>query len=100
MTIDSYKCMKTTFDFFVSEDFHPCMKPLFVIAYDEHQDYIDAGWIDAVHVCNMLYVKVDYDEALHFNKKMYEEKIAELQLMIKKENVKKKLQAIEGDFEE
>ena len=100
MNIDSYKCMKTTFDFFVSEDFHPCMKPLFVIAYDEHQDYIDSGWVDAVNVCNMnmLYVTVDYDEALHFNKKIYEEKIAELQLMIKQKKVNKKLQAIEGDF--
>lgn len=94
--------MKTTFDFFCSEDFHPCMKPLFVIAYDEYQDYINAGWVDAVNVFdrNMQYVTVDYDEALHFNKKMYEEKIAELQLLIKQEKVNKKLQTIEGDFEE
>lgn len=102
MNIDSYNCMKTTFDFFVSEDFHPCIKPLFVIAYDQYQDYIDAGWVDAVNVSDthMLYVTVDYDEALHFNKKMYEEKIAELQLMIKQDKVKKKLQDIAGDFEE
>lgn len=101
MNIDSYNCMKTTFDFFCSQDFRPCIKPLFVIAYDEYQDYIDAGWIDALkYDSNMLYVTVDYDEALHFNKKMYEEKIAELQLLIKQEKVNKKLQDLEGDFEE
>ena len=101
MNIDSYNCMKTTFDFFCSEHFRPCVKALFVIAYDEYQDYIDAGWIDALKFDNnMLYVTVDYDEALHFNKKMYDKKIAELQLLIKQEKVNKKLQAIEGDFEE
>lgn len=100
MKIDSYKCMKTTFDFFCNEDFKPCINnPMFVIAYDDYQDYIDAGWIDPL-CCDMLYVMVDYDEALHFNKKIYEEKIAELQLLIKKEKVKKKLQDIDGDFEE
>lgn len=101
MNIESYNSMKTTMDFFCSEDFHPCTKPLFVISYDEYQDYINAGWVDALKLdSNLLYVTVDYDEALHFNKKIYEEKIAELQLMIKQEKVNKKLQAIEGDFEE
>ena len=101
MNIDSYNCMKTTFDFFVSSDFKPCINnPMFVIAYDEYQDYIDAGWVDPLIVGDMIYVMVDYDEALHFNKKMYEEKLAELQLLIKQEKVNKKLQAIEGDFEE
>lgn len=101
MNIDSYNCMKTTFDFFVSEDFRPCINnPMFVIAYDEYQDYIDAGWVDPMAVESLIYVMVDYDEALHFNKKMYEEKIAELQLMIKQDKVKKKLQDIDGDFEE
>ena len=101
MNIESYNSMKTTMDFFCSEDFHPCTKPLFVISYDEYQDYINAGWVDAVNVCNINwpYIKVDSNEALHFNKKMYEEKLAELQLLIKQKNVNKKLQAIEGDFE-
>lgn len=99
MNIDSYNCMKTTFDFFVSEDFRPCIKPLFVIAYDEYQDYIDAGWVDPMAVESLIYVMVDYDEVLHFNKKIYEEKIAELQLLIKQDKVKKKLQDISGDFE-
>ena len=91
--------MKTTFDFFCSEHFRPCVKALFVIAYDEYQDYIDAGWIDALKFDNnMLYVTVDYDEALHFNKKMYDKKIAELQLLIKQEKVNKKLQDLESDF--
>lgn len=100
MNIDSYNCMKTTFDFFVSEDFRPCINnPMFVIAYDEYQDYIDAGWIDPLMDGSLIYVMVDYDEALHFNKKIYEEKIAELQLLIKKDKVNKKLQDIDGDFE-
>ena len=99
MKIDSYKCMKTSFDFFVSEDFKPCINnPMFVIAYDDYQDYIDAGWIDPLITEKLIYVMVDYDEALHFNKKIYEEKIAELQLLIKEEKVKKKLQDIESDF--
>ena len=97
--IDSYNCMKTTFDFFCSSDFKPCINnPMFVIAYDEYQDYINAGWVDPLIVEDLIYVIVDYDEALHFNKKMYDEKLAELQLLIKQEKVKKKLQAIEGDF--
>ena len=99
MKIDSYNYMKTTFDFFCSEDFKPCINnPLFVIAYDDYQDYIDAGWIDPLKDDELIYVIVDYDEALHFNKKIYEEKIAELQLLLKKEKVNKKLQDLEGDF--
>jgi hypothetical protein len=99
MKIDSYHYMKTTFDYFCSVDFKPCINnPMFVIAYDENQDYIDAGWIDPVITENLIYVMVDYDEALHFNKKIYEEKIAELQLLIKEDKVKKKLQDIDGDF--
>ena len=93
--------MKTSFDFFCSEDFKPCINnTMFVIAYDEYQDYIDAGWINPLITGNLVYVMVDYDEALHFNKKIYEEKIAELQLLIKKEKVKKKLQDIDSYFEE
>lgn len=91
--------MKTTFDFFCSSDFKPCINnPMFVIAYDEYQDYINAGWVDPLIVEDLIYVIVDYDEALHFNKKMYDEKLAELHLLIKQEKIKKKLQAIEGDF--
>lgn len=99
MTIDSYNSIKSTFDFFCSKDFKPCIKnPLLVIAYDEYQDHIDAGWINPMTEEDMIYVIVDYDEALHFNKNIYEEKIAELQLLIKKDKVNKKLQDIDGDF--
>lgn len=99
MKIDSYNYMKNTFDYFCSEDFKPCINnPIFVIAYDEYQDYIDVGWIDPLVVKDFIYIEVYYDEALHFNKKIYEEKISELQLLIKKENVKKKLKKIEEDF--
>lgn len=99
MKIDSYNSMKSTFDYFCSEDFKPCINnPMFVIAYDDYQDYIDAGWIDPNLDEDMIYVMVDYDEALHFNRKIYEEKIAELQLLIKKDKVNKKLQKLETDF--
>lgn len=99
MTIDSYNCMKSTFDFFCSEDFKPYINnPLLVIAYDEYQDHIDAGWINPLTDGDMIYVMVDSDEALHFNRKIYEEKIDELKLLIKKDKVNKKLQDIDGDF--
>ena len=99
MTIDSYNCMKSTFDFFCSEDFKPCINnPLFIIAYDNYQDHIDAGWIDPMTIEDMIYVTVDYNEALHFNMKIYEEKIDELKLLIKKEKVNKKLQDLASDF--
>ena len=76
MTIDSYNSMKSTFDYFCSEDFKPCINnPMFVIAYDEYQDYIDAGWINSLDCEGMIFVMVDYDKALHFNRKIYEEKI-------------------------
>ena len=99
MTIDSYNCMKSTFDYFCTDNFKPYINnPLFVIAYDEYQDHIDAGWINPLTDEGMIYVIVDYDEALHFNMKIYEEKIDELKLLIKKEKVNKKLQDLESDF--
>lgn len=100
MKISSYNYMKTTFDFFCSVNFKPCIKnPMFVIAYDKYLDSIDAGWVDPMNVEKLIYVMVDYDEVLHFNNKIYEEKIDELQLLIKKDKVKKKLQDLESDFE-
>ena len=99
MTITSYNYMKCTIDYFCSVDFKPCINnPMFVIAYDEYQDLIDVGWIDPMTVEDMIYVMVDYDEALHFNNKIYEEKIDELKLLIKKDKIKKKLQKLEADF--
>ena len=47
-----------------------------------------------------LYVIVDEYEMRHFNRTIYEEKVSELQLLIKKDKVNKKMQDIEGDFEE
>lgn len=72
---------------------------MFVIAYNEYLDSIDAGWVDPMNVEKLIYVMVDYYEVSHFNNKIYEEKIAELQLLIKKDMVNKKLQDIDGDFE-
>lgn len=98
MTIDSYNYMKTTFDNFCNVDLKLCINnPMFVIVYDEYHYNIAAGLIDPL-CCDMIYVIVDYDEALHFNTKIYKEKIAELQLLIKKDKVNKKLQKLKADF--
>ena len=99
MKIDSYNYMKTTFNNFCSVDLKLCINnPMFVIVYDEYHYNIAAGLIDPSIDGDMIYVIVDYDEALHFNMKIYEEKIAELQLLIKKNKVNKKLQDLESDF--
>lgn len=47
-----------------------------------------------------LYVIVTKEEMLLFNQKIYEDKVAELTGKVKKYYVKKRLQTIEGDFEE
>jgi len=99
MKIDSYNCMKTTFDYFCNMNLKLCVNsPMYVIVYDEYHYNIAAGVIDSSLDGSMIYVRVDYDEALHFNKKMYEEKIDELKLLIKKDKVNKKLQDLESDF--
>jgi hypothetical protein len=103
MTIESYDMMKITFDYFSSGQFHPCVKnPLFVVVYDTYSDNIHSGWANPLNVdiYDDLYVKVDEDEVWHFNRKIYEEKIAELTVKVKEYNIKKKLQSIEDDFEE
>lgn len=47
-----------------------------------------------------LYVIVKKDEMKNFNQKIYEDKVAELTGKVKEYYVKKRLQTIEGDFEE
>ena len=47
-----------------------------------------------------LYVIVKKDEMMNFNQKIYEVKVAELTGKVKEYYVKKRLQTIEGDFEE
>ena len=102
MMIESYDMMKITFEYFCSDLFSPCEKnPLYVIVYEESSDYIRAGWqpkqkLDEIY--SDLYVIVDEYEMRNFNRTIYEEKIDELQLLIKKEKVKKKLKDLESDF--
>ena len=99
--IESYDMMKITFEYFCSDLFNPCAKNIsYVIVYEESTDYIRAGWqpkkLDEIY--SDLHVIVDEYEMRNFNRTIYEEKIDELQLLIKKEKVKKKLKDLESDF--
>lgn len=101
MMIESYESMKITFEFFCSDTFKPCAKNIsYVIVYEESTDYIRSGWQPKpkLYENSDLYVIVDEYEMRHFNRTIYEEKIAELQLLIKKDKVNKKLQDLESDF--
>ena len=103
MKIESYDIMKITFEYFCSDLFNPRIKnPLYVIVYEEISDYIRAGWqpkLKLDEIYSDLYVIVDEYEMRHFNRTIYEEKVSELQLLIKKYKVNKKLQDLESDFE-
>ena len=102
MMIESYDMMKITFEYFCSDLFNPFAKNIsYVIAYEESTDYIRAGWQPkqkSDEIYNDLYVIVDEYEMRNFNRTIYEEKVSELQLLIKKDKVKKKLQDLESDF--
>ena len=104
MTVESYDMMKITFDYYCSNQFHPSIKnPLYVIVYDEYTNYIHSGWYNPQNInddYDNLYVIVEKDEMKNFNQKIYEEKVAELTKKVKEYYVKKRLQTIEGDFEE
>jgi hypothetical protein len=54
----------------------------------------------AEDVFENLYVIVTKEEMWHFNQNIYEEKVAELTKKVKEYYVNKRLQTIEGDFEE
>lgn len=103
MKIESYDFMKIAFEHFCSDQFKPRMKnPLYVIVYEELNDSIRAGWqskliLDELY-SDYLYVIVDEYEMRNFNRAIYEEKVSELQLLIKKDKVKKKLKDLECDF--
>ena len=97
MKIESYNRMKECFDLLCVNYYLP--DRIYVITYDIGTDTISAGWTTSLPCNGVICVKVDYDVALHFNNKIYEEKLAELQLLIKQYYVNKKLQDIEGDFE-
>lgn len=104
MKIESYDLMKITFDFYCSPSFSTYIKnPIFIIFYDNYTKRIQSGMADPNIVDDVfenLYVIVTKEEMRHFNQKIYEEKVAELTGKVKEYYVKKRLQTIEGDFEE
>lgn len=104
MKIESYDLMKITFDFYCSPSFSTYIKnPIFIIFYDNYTKRIQSGMTDpniVDDVFEKLYVIVKKDEMKNFNQKIYEDKVAELTGKVKEYYVKKRLQTIEGDFEE
>jgi len=104
MNVESYDMMKITFDYYCSKSFSTYIKnPIFIICYDNYTKQIHSGMADpniAEDVFENLYVIVTKEEMWHFNQKIYEEKVAELTKKVKEYYVNKRLQTIEGDFEE
>ena len=104
MNVESYDMMKITFDYYCSKSFSTYIKnPIFIICYDNYTKQIHSGMADPNIVDDLfknLYVIVKKDEMMNFNKKIYEVKVAELTGKVKEYYVKKRLQTIEGDFEE
>lgn len=104
MKIESYDLMKITFDYYCSKSFSTYIKnPIFIIYYDNYTKHIHSGMADPNIVDDVfenLYVIVKKDEMKNFNQKIYEDKVAELTGKIKEYYVKKRLQTIDGDFEE
>lgn len=104
MKIESYDLMKITFEYYCSKSFSTYIKnPIFIICYDNYTKHIHSGMADpniVDDVFEKLYVIVKKDEMKNFNQKIYEDKVAELTGKVKEYYVKKRLQTIEGDFEE
>lgn len=104
MKIESYDLMKITFDYYCSNSFSTYIKnPIFIIYYDNYTKQIKSGMADpniAEDLYSDLYVIVDEYEMRNFNRTIYEDKVAELTGKVKEYYVKKRLQTIEGDFEE
>ena len=104
MNVESYDMMKITFDYYCRKSFSTYIKnPIFIICYDNYTKQIHSGMADPNIVDDLfknLYVIVKKDEMMNFNQKIYEVKAAELTGKVKEYYVKKRLQTIEGDFEE
>lgn len=104
MNVESYDMMKITFDYYCRKSFSTYIKnPIFIICYDNYTKQIHSGMADPNIVDDLfknLYVIVKKDEMMNFNQKIYEVKVAELTGKVKEYYVKKRLQTIEGDFEE
>ena len=103
MNIESYDMMKITFDYYCSTFITHIKNPIFIICYDNYTKQIHSGLANPTRVddeFDKLYVVVTKDEMKNFNQKIYEEKVAELTKKVKEYYVNKRLQTIEGDFEE
>ena len=104
MSVESYDMMKITFDYYYSKLFRtPYKNTIVIICYDRYIKRILSCMIDKNKVDDVfenLYVIVKKDEMKNFNQKIYEDKVAILTGKIKEYYVKKRLQTIEGDFEE
>ena len=104
MNVESYDMMKITFDYYCRNTTSTYIKnSIFIICYDNYTDKIHSGLANPTMVddeYDKLYVVVTKDEMKNFNQKIYEEKVAELTKKVKEYYVNKRLQTIEGDFEE
>ena len=88
MKIESYDLMKITFEYYCSKSFSTYIKnPIFIICYDNYTKHIHSGMADPNIVDDVF-------------EKLYVDKVAELTGKVKEYYVKKRLQTIEGDFEE
>ena len=103
MKIESYSLMKTTFDYYRSDlfnYFNNC-EIFHIIYFNEPLNMIQSGWMSSNQVVNdCIYIILNNYEFENFNQKIYEDKVAELTGKVKEYYVKKRLQTIEGDFEE
>lgn len=103
MNVESYDLMKTIFEYYRSglfnyfnnyEIFH-------IIYFNESLNTIQAGWLSSNQVVNdCIYIILNNYEFENFNEKIYTEKVNLLTKKLKEYYVKKRLQTIEGDFEE
>lgn len=106
MKIESYSLMKTTFDYYRSDlfnyfnNFNNC-EIFHIIYFNEPLNMIQSGWMCSNQVVNdCIYIILNNYEFENFNEKIYNEKINLLTKKVKEYYVKKRLQTIEGDFEE
>ena len=106
MTIESYSLMKTSFDYYRSDlfnhfnNFKNC-EIFHIIYFNESLNSIQSARMYSNQVVNdCIYIKLNNDEFENFNEKIYTEKVSLLTKKLKEYYVNKKLQDLEGDFEE
>lgn len=104
MKIESYDMMKNTFEHYKSDFFKSTFGrvQINIIYFDEPSNMIYAGWMSSVQLkdCKAIHIVLNTDEFENFNEKIYTEKVNLLTKKVKEYYVNKRLQTIEGDFEE